>query len=93
MSLTPHADDDPAGSLTPEEPTDRPADTWSDQAAQPARTEAQFATEREMRAAEVAVADHTATDEQRRQVEAMAQVRSRSDRRDVFDGLEPDPGA
>jgi len=88
MSLTPHADDDPAGSLTPDQ--DSPTDTWTDQADQPARTEAQLETERRMRAAEVAVADHTATDEQRRLVEEMGHVRSRADRRAVAEQQAPD---
>ncbi|MCA0144111.1 DUF4383 domain-containing protein [Blastococcus sp. LR1] len=52
-------------------------------------TPAEFAAEKAMRAAETAVVQHVASAEQRRRVEAMAQVRSRSERRRVwmsFDG-------
>jgi len=51
---------------------------------------AEFAAERAMREAEIAVVNHVATAEQRRRVTAMAQVRSRYDRRRVwmeFDAL------
>ena len=61
-------------------------DTWSDQAAQPPRTAEDLATEAEMREAEVAVVERRATEEQRRKVEEMAAVRSRADRRDVWNG-------
>lgn len=47
-------------------------------------TPAEFAAERAMREAEVAVVNHTATPEQRRRVEAMARVHSRGDRRRVW---------
>jgi hypothetical protein len=47
-------------------------------------TPAEFAAERAMRDAELAVVNHVATPEQRRRVEAMAQVRSRGDRRRVW---------
>ncbi len=53
-------------------------------------TPAEFAAERAMRDAEVAVVNHVATADQRRRVAAMAQVRSRGDRRRVwmeFDAL------
>ena len=52
-------------------------------------TAAEFAAERAMRNAEVAVVNHVATADQRRRVIAMAQVRTRLDRRRVwmsFDG-------
>ena len=45
---------------------------------------AEFAAEEAMREAEVAVVNHVATAEQRRRVAAMAQVRSRGDRRRVW---------
>jgi hypothetical protein len=47
-------------------------------------TPAQRAAERAMREAEVAVIEHRATADQQRRVEAMAQVRTRADRRDVW---------
>jgi len=47
-------------------------------------TPAQRAAERAMREAEVAVIEHRATTEQQRRVQAMAQVRTRADRRDVW---------
>ena len=47
-------------------------------------TPAEFAAERAMRDAELAVVNHVATDDQRRRVEAMARVRSRGDRRRVW---------
>ena len=48
------------------------------------QTPAETAAERAMREAELAVVEHRATPEQRRRVEAMAQVRTRADRRDVW---------
>jgi hypothetical protein len=47
-------------------------------------TSEEFAAERAMREAEIAVVNHVATAEQRRRVAAMAQVRSRADRRRVW---------
>ena len=47
-------------------------------------TPAEFAAERAMRDAEVAVVNHVATAEQRRRVAAMARVTSRGDRRRVW---------
>jgi hypothetical protein len=47
-------------------------------------TPAEFAAERAMREAEIAVVNHVATAEQRRRVAAMAQVHSRFDRRRVW---------
>jgi len=49
-----------------------------------AATPAERAVERAMRAAELAVAEHRATPEQARRVAAMAQVRTRADRRRVW---------
>jgi hypothetical protein len=59
-------------------------DAVPDTDGQPPRTPAEIAAERAMRAAEVAVVQHTATAEQRRRVAAMAQVRTRADRRRVW---------
>ena len=47
-------------------------------------TPAEFAAERAMREAEIAVVNHTPTADQRRRVEAMAQVHTRADRRRVW---------
>jgi hypothetical protein len=47
-------------------------------------TPAEFAAERAMREAEVAVVQHVATFEQRRRVAAMAQVTTRKERREVW---------
>jgi hypothetical protein len=47
-------------------------------------TPAEFAAERAMREAEIAVVQHTATPDQRSRVEAMAQVHTRGDRRRVW---------
>jgi hypothetical protein len=47
-------------------------------------TPEEFAAERAMRAAEIAVVQHVATADQRRRVAAMAEVRSRLDRRRVW---------
>lgn len=47
-------------------------------------TPAERAAERAMRNAELAVVEHRATEEQQRRVAAMAQVRTRADRRDVW---------
>jgi Domain of unknown function (DUF4383) len=48
------------------------------------QTPAEFAAERAMREAEIAVVNHVATTEQRRRVAAMARVHSRYDRRRVW---------
>ena len=47
-------------------------------------TPAEFAAERAMREAEIAVVNHTATPGQRRRVEAMAEMHTRGDRRQVW---------
>jgi hypothetical protein len=47
-------------------------------------TPAEFAAERAMREAEIAVVNHTPSADQRRRVEAMAQVHTRTDRRRVW---------
>ena len=51
-------------------------------------TPAEFAAERAMRDAEIAVVNHTATPDQRRRVEAMARVHTRGDRRRVWMSLD-----
>ena len=79
-----------SGNLPPDSPYARPA---TDDVGPPESfpsTPAEFAAERAMRDAEVAVVNHVATAEQRRRVAAMAEVHSRGDRRRVwmeFDAL------
>ena len=65
-----------------EEPESEPAESYPS-------TPAEFAAERAMREAEIAVVNHVATEEQRRRVEAMSAERTRAGRRRVwmeFDG-------
>ena len=56
-------------------------------------TPAEIAAERAMRNAEVAVVQHTATPDQQRRVTAMADARSRAERRRVWMSLDESPGA
>ena len=68
-------------------PADSPYATTAEDEDEPeafASTHAEFAVEAAMREAEVAVVEHRATDDQRRRVEAMAQVTTRQDRRRVW---------
>jgi hypothetical protein len=71
------------GNLPPDSPYARPTEEEWEPESYPS-TPAEFAAERAMREAEVAVVNHVATAEQRRRVEAMAQVHSRGDRRRVW---------
>lgn len=74
-----------SGNLPPDSPYARSAgELAADNAAEFPSTPEEFAAERGMRAAEIAVVQHTATAEQRRRVEAMAQVLTRADRRRVW---------
>lgn len=72
-----------SGNLPPESPYAHPAEDEAvgDRSHEYPSTPAEFAAERAMRDAEVAVVQHTASADQRRRVEAMAQHRSRADRR------------
>jgi hypothetical protein len=73
-----------SGNLPADSPYARPA---TDDAGPPESfpsTPVEFAAERAMRDAEVAVVNHVATADQRRRVEAMARVHSRGDRRRVW---------
>jgi hypothetical protein len=77
-----------SGNLPPDSPY-RDADAGEADADGPeperyASTPAERAVERSMRNAELAVAEHRATPEQARRVAAMAQVRTRADRRRVW---------
>jgi hypothetical protein len=74
-----------SGNLPPDSPYARPAaDGVDDEPESFPSTPAEFAAERAMREAEVAVVNHVATAEQRRRVAAMAEVKSRGDRRRVW---------
>jgi hypothetical protein len=78
------------GNLPADSPYAHPAEVTDDEPAEYPSTPAEFAAERAMRDAEIAVVNHVATAEQRRRVAAMARVTSRPDRRRVwmeFDGL------
>ena len=86
-----------SGHLPPDSPYARPASAEEFLDERP-RTPEEFAAERAMREAEVAVVQHTATPEQQRRVRAMAQAHTRTDRRRLWMELEaqpppPDPGA
>ena len=69
-------------------PSDSPYASPSDDDVEPPEsypsTPEEFAAERAMRAAELAVVNHVATADQRRRVTAMAEVSSRADRRRVW---------
>ena len=67
------------------EPESGPAESWPS-------TPAEFAAERAMREAEIAVVNRVATADQRRRVEAMARCRTRLERRQVWMGFDA-PGA
>ncbi len=74
-----------SGNLPADSPYARPrADDDEDVADGVPSTPAEFAAERAMREAEIAVVNHTATPDQRRRVEAMATVHTRGDRRRVW---------
>jgi hypothetical protein len=77
------------GNLPADSPYARPIADVEPPEAFPSTPE-EFAAERAMRDAEIAVVNHVATADQRRRVAAMAQVRTRADRRRVwmdFDAL------
>jgi hypothetical protein len=78
------------GNLPPDSPYARPKAEESEPESFPSTPE-EFAAERAMRAAELAVVNHVATAEQRRRVAAMAQVSSRGDRRRVWMELDRSP--
>jgi hypothetical protein len=79
-----------SGNLPPDSPYARTDGTAEPEPAESyPSTPAEFAAERAMREAEIAVVNHVATPEQRRRVEAMAAERTREGRRRVwmeFDG-------
>jgi hypothetical protein len=75
-----------SGNLPQDSPYAHPADddAPADPAAEYPSTPAEFAAERAMRAAEIAVVQHTADADQQRRVAAMAEVRGRAERRRVW---------
>jgi hypothetical protein len=74
-----------SGHLPADSPYAHPSDDDElDLTAEQPSTPAEFAAERAMRDAEVAVVQHVATADQRRRVAAMAQVRTRRERREVW---------
>lgn len=73
-----------SGNLPADSPYARPSTADDDGTDGVPSTPAEFAAERAMREAEIAVVNHTATPDQRRRVEAMARVHSRGDRRRVW---------
>jgi hypothetical protein len=73
-----------SGNLPPESPSARPPAPDAEGPESLPWSMAEFAAEEAMREAEVAVVNHVATPEQARRVAAMAQVRSRGDRRRVW---------
>jgi hypothetical protein len=72
------------GNLPEDSPYAGPRKTADPEPPENPSTPAEFAAERAMRDAEIAVVQHVATAEQRRRVAAMAQVRTRVDRRRVW---------
>jgi uncharacterized protein DUF4383 len=83
-----------SGNLPPDSPYAHPHGDAEDvpPEAYPSTPE-EFAAEAEMREAEIAVLEHCASAEQRRRVQAMAQVHTRADRRQVWMSFGPLPDA
>jgi hypothetical protein len=79
-----------SGHLPPDSPYARPGVEDDSEPESLPSTPAEFAAEAAMREAEIAVVNHVATADQRRRVAAMAQERTRGDRRRVW--LEFDRG-
>ena len=73
-----------SGNLPPDSPYALPRPDEVERDVDPPSTPADLAAERAMRAAEIAVVQRTATSDQQRRVQAMAQVRGRADRRRVW---------
>ena len=80
-----------SGNLPPDSPYAHPrADEPEPPESYPSTPE-EFAAEAAMREAEIAVSNHVGTEEQRRRVQAMAQVHTRADRRRVWMEFDPPP--
>jgi hypothetical protein len=80
-----------SGNLPADSPYRREAAEIPDTGQQLPQTPAERAAERAMREAELAVAEHRASADQQRRVEAMAQVRTRADRRAVWTSFDRTP--
>ena len=72
------------GHLPPDSPYAHPIASPDDDEDDPPSTPDEFAAEAEMREAEIAVAEHRATEDQRRRVAAMTEAHTRSQRREVW---------
>jgi hypothetical protein len=77
-----------SGNLPADSPYARPLPDEPEALDESPSTPAEYEAERAMRDAEVAVVQHTATADQRRRVEAMAQVSARAERRRVWMSLD-----
>jgi hypothetical protein len=73
-----------SGNLPPDSPYAHPHAEEPEPPESFPRTPEEFAAEEAMRAAEIAVGNHTATEDQRRRVQAMAGVHTREERRQVW---------
>jgi hypothetical protein len=76
------------GHLPPDSPYAHPASDGADYVDERPSTPEEVAAEQAMREAEIAVVQHTATSDEFRRVQAMAQVHTRADRRSVWMELE-----
>jgi hypothetical protein len=79
------------GNLPPDSPYAGPRPQPAPEPPEFPQTPAEFAAERAMREAEIAVVNHVATADQRRRVAAMAEVHSRYDRRRVWTEFDAEP--
>jgi hypothetical protein len=80
-----------SGNLPPDSPYARPRSDEPEAPESYPSTPEEFAAEAAMREAELAVSNHVGTEEQRRRVQAMAQVHTRADRRRVWMEFDPPP--
>ena len=85
-----------SGNLPEDSPYAHPHEAYTEPPESYPSTPEEFAAEAAMREAEIAVSNHVGTEDQRRRVQAMAQVHTRGDRRRVwmeFDARQPEPPA
>ena len=80
-----------SGNLPPDSPYAHPHAGEPEEPESYPSTPEEFAAEAAMREAEIAVSNHVGTEEQRRRVQAMAQVHTRADRRRVWMEFDPPP--
>ena len=81
-----------SGNLPPDSPYAAHREPPAPEPSEYPSTPAEFAAERAMRAAEIAVVQHVATADQRRRVAAMARVTGRPDRRRIWMEFDQLPG-